>query len=114
MELPYYEPTEYIPIHEVRDWCYVRKIIRAARRGEHIPGFVVYAGSLLTGTHRCAANEIMQLLYNGRRMSPEPVLIEAIDLDDLDLDPRIREKIDDALEYSHFDGDNFQKWLSPN
>lgn len=47
-------------------------------------------------------------------MSPKPVLIDAIELDDLDLDPRIRENIDDALEYSHFDGENMQEWLHPN
>ena len=64
-----YYPTYWSgcnPIHAVRDWCKVRRIIRDARRGAHIPPIIIEGdlgnGNLLTGTHRAAANDICMML----------------------------------------------------
>lgn len=96
-------PKGYNPIHEVNDWCYVRQIIRAARRGDSIPAFVVDSENLLTGTHRCAANNIMEMLYEARSMSPKPSLIDAVQFDDLDMDDDTRDAIIEAMEYRNYD-----------
>lgn len=61
-----YYPREYAPIHEVDDWSKVRSIMRSAMKGDEIPPILVDGtkgnGSLLTGTHRQAANEILDKL----------------------------------------------------
>jgi hypothetical protein len=78
-----YYPTYWSgcnPIHEVKDWLYVRNIIRAARKGVKIPPVIIDGplggGSLLTGTHRSAANDLLMM------MGHEP-LIRHIELSDL-------------------------------
>jgi hypothetical protein len=69
LENKHYYPTFWSgcnPIHEVKEWSYVRKLVRAAIRGEKIPAILldgeVNSGSLLAGTHRCAANDILKML----------------------------------------------------
>ena len=68
------------PIHEVLSWSKVRSIIRAVRRGDDVPSFVIdgVEGScnLITGTHRCAANDILEMLGDKRRV--EFVTLEEI------------------------------------
>lgn len=82
------------PIHEVLSWTKVRSIIRAVRRGDYVPDFVIdgIEGScnLITGTHRCAANDILEMLGDNRRVgfvtldeiSPSEELMEAISHED--------------------------------
>lgn len=61
-----YYPSCNNPIHEVKDWCKVRKMIRALRRGESLPTVYVDgpmgSGNWLSGTHRVAASEIRAML----------------------------------------------------
>ena len=66
-----YYPTAWSgcnPIHAVYDWSYVRQIIRASQSGICITPILLDGGlgggNLLAGTHRCAANDIMQALNN--------------------------------------------------
>lgn len=82
-----YYPTYYLgcnPIHEVNDWCKVRRLIRAARRGDKIPPIVIdgprKSGSMVTGTHRAAANDIMVML-GGEALIP---YVQVSDLDNAD------------------------------
>lgn len=61
-----YYPEIGIPIHEVRDWVKVRRLIRALREGDDV-GVVYIDGeigncSILSGTHRLAASEIRSQL----------------------------------------------------
>ena len=69
------------PIHEVRDWCYARRLARACLRGEAITPILIdgtrYNCNLLTGTHRAAANDILNRLGHDAR-------IDHISLQDLD------------------------------
>jgi hypothetical protein len=100
-------PTSVNPIHPVNDWCKVRKLIRDARRGFAIPAFIVDGENLITGTHRCAANDIMIRLYEHRDMSPKPCLIDSVQFADMDLDDETRERAIEAMEnddYSALDG----------
>jgi hypothetical protein len=77
----HYYPTYTLgcnPLHEVRDWARVRKLIRDAQNGDIIPPIIVdtlRGGNMLTGTHRAAANDIMQMLHerNGRDYKMIPV-----------------------------------------
>ena len=75
MHLPKnYYPYYYRPIHEVHDWCYVRHLARAALRGETIPAIPIDTGgtgdlqdgALLGGTHRSAANDLLEALGHER------------------------------------------------
>ena len=82
MTLPHhYYPTYWSgcnPIHEVHDWCKVRKLIRDARKGDPIPPILVESlgnGNLLTGTHRAAANDIVEML-GGEALIPAQELEE--------------------------------------
>ena len=66
MKLPKKEyPRGFAPIHEVKNWSKVRSIIRKAKK-EKIPLFLVSGtednGSLMTGTHRLMAKNIMDML----------------------------------------------------
>ena len=95
---PYY-PTYHHgcnPIHEVKDWAYVRKLVRAARRGETINPILIEGsignGSLLAGTHRSAANDLMM------KLGGEP-LIDVVSIDDIEISDELRE----AIENSDFD-----------
>lgn len=81
-----YYPTYYLgcnPIHEVKDWCKVRRLIRAARCGDKITPILIDGevgnGNLLAGTHRAAANDIMVMLGDD-----ENHLIDVVSIDDLD------------------------------
>jgi hypothetical protein len=95
-----YYPSGPNPIHEVRDWCYVRRIARAALRGENIPPILVDGnmqnGNLLAGTHRQAANNILNKLGHGE-------LIGWVSLDDVkDEYPDLVEAAADA-DYERID-----------
>lgn len=76
MNLPkWYYPTLCMgcnPIHEVRDWCKVRKLVRDALNGAKIRPILIDGtlrnGSLLTGTHRAAANDILMLIGSDIRI----------------------------------------------
>ena len=72
------------PIHEVLSWTKVRSIIRAVRRGDDVPAFVIDGGegncNLVTGTHRCAANDLLKMLGDKRRV--DFVTLEEIDASD--------------------------------
>jgi len=101
MKKPYF-PAYHLgcnPIHEVRDWAKVRRLIRAARRGKYIPPILIDGEpgncNLLAGTHRAAANDLMVML------SCEP-LIEVAQLDDLE-DGELRRKIVIAAESSDYE-----------
>lgn len=85
------------PIHEVRDWCKVRKLIRDARKGIKIKPILIDGdignGNLLTGTHRSAANDIMMML------GEEDSLISFITLDDV----KVTKKLKKAIEEDDFE-----------
>lgn len=82
------------PIHEVLSWTKVRSIIRAVRRGDDVPDFVIDGQegncNLITGTHRCAANDLLEMLGDNRRVgfvtideiNPSEELLEAISNED--------------------------------
>lgn len=61
-----YYPAKYNPLHEVRSWQYVRQIARAAIRGDEIPAILVDGDNLLAGTHRAAANDLLERMGYGR------------------------------------------------
>jgi hypothetical protein len=69
-KLPTYYPRIANPMHPVRDWCKVRSMIRALRRGKALPivwiDGKIKAGNLMSGTHRAAASEIRSLLDGTR------------------------------------------------
>ena len=81
--------------HPVRDWAKVRRIIRAARRGDDVPGWVesVHPTSgcyeALSGSHRMAAVAVSRLL--GREIDITPRVVEWTDT------------IQDALECGDYD-----------
>lgn len=79
-----YYPTYHLgcnPIHEVKSWSYVRKLIRAARNGKSINPILIEGCigncNLLAGTHRAAANDLM-LMLGGE------ALIDVVSLDDIE------------------------------
>lgn len=79
-----YYPTYWSgcnPIHEVVDWCKVRKLVRDALRGDKINPIVIDgnlgSGNLLTGTHRAAANDILMML------GKEEYLIDWVSIHDI-------------------------------
>lgn len=72
-----YYPKGLNPIHPVNDWLKVRRIARAAIRGEQITPMLVDGENLLAGTHRAAANDLLEHMGHGR-------LIEAEDLEDIE------------------------------
>jgi hypothetical protein len=83
-----YYPTYWSgcnPLHEVKDWAQVRSLVKACKNGEarNIPPIYIDgdigSGSLLTGTHRAAANDIITML-NERGSDIE--LISHIDVND--------------------------------
>ena len=79
--------------HPVKSWAKVRSIIRAARSGEDVPGWVevekdgVYTA--LSGSHRMAAVQISKEL--GRPIDITPRVVEMTD------------KIREALAYDSYD-----------
>ena len=97
-----YYPTYHLgcnPIHEVRDWRYVRSLIRAARKGDKINPILIEGsignGNLLAGTHRAAANDIMMMLGG------EP-LIKVVSTDEIDVSPELKAAIENS-DYSEID-----------
>jgi hypothetical protein len=91
-----YYPTYHLgcnPIHEVRNWAYVRKLIRAARRGEEINPILIEgeigSGSLLAGTHRAAANDLMMMLGG------EP-LISVVNMDEIEASEELIEAVENS------------------
>ena len=88
-----YYPRRYNPIHEVKDWGKVEKIVKGAMNGDDIQPFLIDGqpgnGNLLSGTHRAAANDVLREVGG-----PE---IGYIELDDLPSSARskIVERIDD-------------------
>jgi hypothetical protein len=81
------------PIHAVNDWCKVRALIRAAKRGDKIPSILIDCkdGNMLTGTHRAAANRIMFSLGINAE-------IEVVTLDDIEVSDELQEAVE-ALDY---------------
>lgn len=75
-----YYPTEYTPIHEVRDWSKVRSILKSALRGDQIPAIIVDGvkgnGNCLNGTHRLAARNILSMLGKDKELIPVKFLSE--------------------------------------
>ena len=88
-----YYPAGYNPMHEVQSWQYVRQIARAAIRGDEIPAILVDGENLLAGTHRAAANDLLERMGYGR-------LIDAVELEDIE-DDTLRERLVEAVQ-----GDN--------
>jgi len=97
-----YYPTYHLgcnPIHPVIDWSYVRKLVRAARRGEVINPILIDGsignGNLLAGTHRAAANDLMLMLGGD-------ALIDVVSLDDIDASEELLEAVADN-DYERID-----------
>lgn len=88
-----YYPAGYNPLHEVYSWHYVRQIARAAIRGDEIPPILVDGENLLAGTHRAAANDLLERMGYGR-------LIDDVELEDVE-DDALREQLIEAVQ-----GDN--------
>ena len=72
-----YYPKGLNPIHEVCDWAKVRKIVRDVLRGDKVNPILVGGENLLAGTHRAAANDVLEALGREQR-------VDTIDFDDLD------------------------------
>lgn len=65
MTIKTYEPGKSVGImapHEVRDWCKVRRILRAALKGATIPAIVTEGEIAFNGTHRLAALDLAEML----------------------------------------------------
>lgn len=86
------------PIHPVDDWCKVRRLIRAARRGDNIPPIITNKGHMVTGTHRSAANDIMMMLGDDGHLIP------IMDMDDLPSE--IRDQAEELFSNDDFCGLN--------
>ncbi|TXH16361.1 MAG: hypothetical protein E6R03_05610 [Hyphomicrobiaceae bacterium] len=54
-----YYPHTYNPIHEVKNWCTIRKMMRTLKNGGELPTVYTANGGLLTGTHRVSAAQIL-------------------------------------------------------
>lgn len=98
---PYYPTYDHgcNPIHEVRNWAYVRKLVRAVRRGEIINPILISGqlrnGSMLTGTHRSAANDLLAKLGDADR-------IEVWSVEDMELTDEQQAAVDE-LDYEALD-----------
>lgn len=92
------------PIHEVKSWSYVRSIIRAARRGEEIPPIMIEGsiggGAMLNGTHRSAANDIMQMLEEEKDITPH--YIDVIEYDEEEASEELVEAVNNS-DYERID-----------
>lgn len=69
-------------IHHVRDWCKVRALVRAWKTGSPVPPIFKHQNALLTGMHRCAANDLMYVLALHSKIAI-PNLIPIIDIADV-------------------------------
>jgi uncharacterized protein (TIGR02594 family) len=72
LDRSHYPRTGLNPIHEVHNWAKVRSMARKAINGEHVPGYLYDGlngnGNLIAGTHRAAANELLDILGYGKRI----------------------------------------------
>lgn len=84
------------PLHPVRDWAYVRKLMRAARKGIELPPIYVCEGQALNGTHRGAAKYLLDEVYGEGR------LIEVIELARDELD-EVAEGLADAFDAGDYE-----------
>ena len=91
-----YYPYGATPIHEVMDWCAVRRLIRDRKNGAKIPPVLIDGalnqGNLLAGTHRMAANDLIREL--GIKCEP----IDWVDIDDIEIPEDMQWAID-ALDF---------------
>ena len=98
-----YYPTYFTgcePIHEVKDWAYVRKLVKAARAGEEINPILIFgekgSGWLMAGTHRAAANDILMML------GEEP-LIEYMTVEEAEEEGLVSDDLREAIENNDFE-----------
>ena len=91
-----YYPRRFEPIHEVKDWEKVERIVKSALDGNEVQPFLIDGnpgnGNLLTGTHRAAANDILRDLGETE--------IPFVSLDDLP--PQARNRINEYVEVEDF------------
>ena len=85
-----YYPSGLNPIHPVQDWPKVRRMARMAIQGGSIPNILVDGENLLAGTHRAAANDLLERMgYDCR--------IEQTELEDIE-GPVIKNAVLAAIE----------------
>jgi hypothetical protein len=90
-----YYPRNVHPIHPVYDWRKARSMARAAIRGDEVQPFLVDGDILLTGTHRSAANDLLEMLGRTPR-------IGRVDISDV-TDVALRDKLKKAADEGDFD-----------
>lgn len=90
-----YWPKGYNGIHEVQDWCKVRRLARAALAGVEVNPILVDGENLLAGTHRAAANDLLEMLGHDR-------LIDVVEFEDIEADEELIEAVMD-LDYEAID-----------
>ena len=88
-------PRGVNPIHEVNDWCHVRRLMRAAINGVKVNPILVDGENLLAGTHRMAANNLLSMLDIDAK-------IRVWDISDVELSDDLQAAIDD-LDFSRID-----------
>ena len=59
--------------HEVKDWDKVRGMVDATLAGDEIAPYLVSGDKALSGTHRAAANDILETIGRGRPIGQDPV-----------------------------------------
>jgi hypothetical protein len=94
-----YYPKNVIPIHEVQDWSKVRGIVRALKRGEEIPPIVTEGDQLLTGTHRSAANDLIDMLIQKKNLDPKTPKVGKMNA----IYDEVPENIRNQVENGHWD-----------
>jgi len=90
-----YYPAGYNAPHEVNDWTKVRRMARAAIRGDEIPAILADGETLLAGVHRAAANDLLDRMGHGR-------LIEVVELEDIE-DDELREQLIEAIQEDDYE-----------
>jgi hypothetical protein len=76
-----YEPKGWSVPNPVEDWAKVRRIARAAERGDEVNPILYENDTILAGTHRASANELLDTL--GRKGGR----VDTVSLDDVMADP---------------------------
>ena len=89
-----YYPYGYNPMHPAMDWCKVRKLVRAVLNGVIVPEILVWGETLLAGTHRLAANNLLEMLGHDAR-------IGVTDVDDL-ADEDFAQQLKDAVNEPNY------------
>ena len=103
-----YYPKNVTPIHEVEDWSKVRSIVRALRKGENVPPIVTEGDTLLTGTHRSAANDLIDMLIERKNWDTKTPKVKRVKVDY----NTVPEKIRNEVENGHWDSlDDYFKGL---